>query len=670
MGEISKRVEGTIENWRKDYGGPLKNFAADFIGLGMEVGLNILGKSASDKLKPLIERIEKETKIPPELKPIFEELKNPTGEAAAIFGQQVGGSLLGSAIGKIVDYILRPLTLGLSYAPGYHINPPDMLIHLWLRGEIDDSYLSMHLHWLGMGDDDIDQLKKLTTVRLDPMSVITAWRREPKTYESLFDDLRHQGWTDDRIETLKFITQYIPGVQDVIRFGVREVYTPDIRKKFGLDEDFPDAIMPDADRIGLAKEELLKYWGAHWELPSPLQGFEMLRRGLIDEDTLMLLLRTLDIMPFWREKLMDISWEVPTRVDVRRFWDMRTIDEARLREIYTALGYHGRDLEDYVLWTKIFVDFPTLLARYKNGWITLDDVKKELVAMGMKPDRADIMIEEKIKKEAPERTATEKNLTKADIIAGVKKGVITREQGAELLVDLGYDNDEAIYLLAVNIPLDEEEKAVVERELTKSEILSGLKAGIITEGDARNKLLDLRYTAANAEFILSIYRAAVKPPEEPKLREVSKADIVTGVKKGLISNTEGYMMLQDIGFSPEASEFILLVQTTESPFSPQSFEEFKDITQKYRQATGREVKAMPEELKAAAEEVVRLTKDVEALKEAVKLEQEKLLPGEELPAAATARLKQLQVKLHRAEAELARTKSNYDRLVAEWRHSA
>jgi hypothetical protein len=77
---------------------------------------------------------------------------------------------------------------------------------------------------------------------------------------------------------------------------------------------------------------------------------------------------------------------------------------------------------------------------------------------------------------------------------------------------------------------------------------------------------------------------------------------------------------------------------------------------------------MPEELKAAAGEVVRLTKDVEALTEAVKLEEAKLMPGEPLPAEATARLKELQVKLHRAEVEHARVKSEYDRLVAEWRH--
>ncbi|GAI60581.1 unnamed protein product, partial [marine sediment metagenome] len=58
---------------------------------------------------------------------------------------------------------------------------------------------------------------------------------------------------------------------------------------------------------------------------------------------------------------------------------MRTIDEARLRDIYQAQGYWGEDLEDYVTWTKVYTDFPDLVARYKNGWISLEDVKAQLI---------------------------------------------------------------------------------------------------------------------------------------------------------------------------------------------------------------------------------------------------------------------------------------------------
>jgi len=509
---------------------------------------------------------------------------------------------------------------------------------------------------------------ELKTARLDPQMVLTAWRRDPGAYSKYFADLADQGWSPDRIETLKKITEVIPQAADIVRFALREVYSPEIAEAYGQFQDIPTGAYPDAAKAGLTEDMFRKYWAAHWGLPSASDGFELLHRGILTEDQLKGLLKANDIMPYWRDQLIKLSWNIPTRVDVRRFWDMRTIDEKRLREIYTGLGYHGQDLEDYVLWTKIFVDFPDLLARYKNGWITLEQVKSELVAMGMKPERADTMIEEKIKKAAPERVAAEKDLTKSDIINGVKKGVITRVEAAELLTDIGYSNDEAVYLLDVNIPADDETSVKTARELTKSDILAGLKAGVITEQDARNKLLELRYTAADADFLLKIYRAAVKPPEEAKLKEASKADIVTAVKKGLITQEAGYLMLLDIGFAGDAAIFILSVAAEESPFSPVTFDEFKDRTQKYRLAAGMEGKPMTEEIKKLGAEIIRLAADIEALQRSIKEERGKLVAGEALPQAATARLKELEAALYKAQAESARVKADYNGKVAEWRH--
>lgn len=510
-----------------------------------------------------------------------------------------------------------------------------------------------------------DQDWALRSERLGPSEVLSAWRRDKLANEKYFNDLREKGWSDARIEALKFITEIIPGVPDLIRMSVREAFSPEIAEKFGQYQDPPTAVYPWAEKQGLSKEWVDRYWAAHWELPGSTQGFELLHRGIITEEDLKLLLRALDVMPYWRDKLIQASWNIPTRVDVRRFWDMRTIDESRLREIYTGLGYHGQDLEDYVLWTKIYVDFPDLLARYKNGWITLDQVKSELVAMGMKPDRASTMIEEKIKKAAPERTAGEKNLTKSDIYKGVKQARITRDQGLELLMALGYDADESDYLLDINIPADQEDQVVAERQLTKADVLEGLKEGVIDRATALQKLLELRYSLANADLLLKIFDAQVTVPAEPRLKEASKADIITGVKKGVITQEEGYLMLVELGFDPDAALFILTVQTEESPFSPINFEEFKDRAQKYRRAAGLEGTPMNEELKKAAGEVVRLTNERDILQKSIEAEKRGLLTEGGLPAEATARLTQLQTSLRQTEAELARVKSEYNRLVVE-----
>lgn len=513
-----------------------------------------------------------------------------------------------------------------------------------------------------------DRLKK--TFRFDPNVTTQLWLRDKTKYSWTMEDLKDLGLADEQIEAVQTLAFAIPGVADIIRFAVREVYSPEIAKLFGQYEDFPEAGMADAEKAGLSRDLFTKQWAAHWLLPGSEQGFEMLHRNILKEDELKALLKALDIMPFWRDKLIQLSWNIPTRVDVRRFWEMRTINEPRLRELYTAMGYHGRDLDDYVLWTKIYTAFPDLLARYKNGWITLEDVKREVIGMGMSPERAETMIQEKIKKASPERVAKERDLTKADIIAGVKKGVITRVQGAELLTDIGYSDDEAVYLLDVNVPADEETNVKTKRELTKNDILNGLKTGVITETDALNKLLELRYTLVDAQFILKLYRASVAPPAEPKLKEASKADIVTGVKKGLITQEAGYLMLLDIGFAPDAALFILSVATEESPFSPISYNEFKELTTKYRQATGREPIPMSEELKRVAAELVQKQKEVDALRAAVAAEQKTLIESPALPDEVVARRKELEVLLHRAESTLAEVQSRYSSLVAEWKQKS
>jgi len=394
--------------------------------------------------------------------------------------------------------------------------------------------------------------------RLDPLSVITAWRREPAKYEKHFIDLKDQGWSDERIEALKFVTLFYPAPADLIRWQAREVFEPEMIARYGLDSEFEAIEKEPFYKAGMTDEQILNYWRAHWEHASWMQVVEMLHRGLLTEEQVYDWFRVVEIPPFWRDLLIQTAYTWPTRVDVRRWWDMRTIDETELRRLYSGMGYRGVNLDNYVLWTKVYVAFPDLMARWTKGWITIDDVRRELTGLGMPAERVEEMIQMKVKPQEPERVEEGKALTKSEIYKGVKKELITWGEGIELLRDLGYDEDEADYILAINV-----------------EVLEG---------------------------------------------------------------------------------------------SPETFAEFKDLTTKYKLATGREVKPMPEELKAAAAEVVRVTQEKEALELSIEEEKRGFVDEEILPEETTGKLRKLRTSLRRAEAELARVKTEYDRLVAEWKH--
>ena len=621
---ISSRIHDTIESWQAEWKDLIRGWALRTIAEGVKKFLEDDEPAAIDNVRDMMAKMRANPNIPPELLAKLDRL-------------EAGGSwfMIVMAVVMSVQAIIGLVTT------------------LWQPGLTQMSY---------------PEQRAAQTFRLDPMAVITAWRRDPEAYVHLFDDLKDLGWSDERIEALKFVTLFYPAPADLVRWQAREVFEPEMIARYGLDSEFGAIDKEPFYKAGMTDEQILNYWRAHWEHASWMQVVEMLHRGLLTEEEVWDWFRLVEIPPFWRQHLIDTAYTWPTRVDVRRWWDMRTIDEVELRRLYSGMGYRGVNLDNYILWTKVYTEFPSLMARWTKGWITIDDVRRELTTLGMPAERVETMIQEKIKPEKSARVEEGRELTKTDIYKGVKQGVITRAEAVDILRDLDFSEDEAIYLLAINIPPDEEDKVVAQRVLSKTDIKAGIKQEIISRGDASTMLRELRYKPADIEFLLDIYEVVAKPPPEPRIREASKADIVLGVKKGLISQEEGYGMLLDLDFTPEASDFILMVKTEESPFSPISYNEFKDLTTKYRRAIGREVKPMSEELKKAADEVVRVTGDIEALNLAIKEEKAGLIEGEVLPPEATARLEELQVSRNRAESELMRIKLDYDRLMAEWRH--
>ncbi|MBA7685336.1 hypothetical protein ES703_93759 [subsurface metagenome] len=509
-------------------------------------------------MKPLIDTLEATGKVPPELQPILDEMKTPTGQIAALFASSAGYALVGGAVGKLIDAALLPLAYAYNKKTQNVILTPDQYLMAWLRDKIAPEYLKESLYAVGLQDSDHAILKDLTQIRLDPATITRIWLRDKEKYEKLWKDLKQQGWTEDRIEVAKELAKIIPPLPDMVRFADYSAFDPEVIERWREFYDAPDWIRAPFSLLGVEADWADKYWFSHWVQPGRFELSELHRRDLISDDDVKLAYRTMGYSPFWQEYLLKLVRAVPTRVDVRRWWDMRTIDEARLREVYHAQGYYDKDLDDYVLWTKVYVAFPDLIARWKNGYITVEEVKTELTGLGMPAARVDEMIETKMKAVQPERTAKERDLTKSEIVKGVKKELIGWDEGVELLTDLGYDNDEADYILSVNIAVE---------------------AG-----------------------------------------------------------------------------------------SPETYAEFKELTQKWRLSTGVEAKPMPEELKLAAAEVLRLTKEVASLSRSIEDEKRGLIAEEVLPEETTARLKELQVSLHRGEAELARVRSEYDKRLAEWRH--
>lgn len=463
-----------------------KPFLTKMFTSTLQGSLDVLDIEAEGIIPKELEDLISTLPIPPELRNFILPLKKTTGHTAV-------GMLLAMAIGMVAGTaigIAKPIANVATY-----------------------------------------QVEKLvSSFRFDPSSIAQLLRREfPNEVQAqdwLFD-LKDTGFSEHRIDAFKELMNVIPPLSDMVRFADFSAFDPEVLEKWKEFATCPEWLKKPFGLVGITGMWADKYWFSHFVQPQRFELGEMHRRELIDDDEVKLAYKTMGYSSYWQDKLLTLVRAIPTRVDVRRWWDMRTIDEVELRRIYHAQGYYDEDLENYVLWTKVYVAFPDLVARYKNGYIPAKQIVTELVALGMPADRATELFETKIKKVyAPERVAPERDLTVTDITMGLKKEIIDRDAAIEMIMELGYDMDEATFKIdarvaAAGSPESYIDFKVITNEYRKSQgqevkeippelleadkILTGLKNQLTKAEREEQPLDDIAQLKAAKELALAKY---------------------------------------------------------------------------------------------------------------------------------------------------------------------
>lgn len=300
-----------------------------------------------------------------------------------------------------------------------------------------------------------------------PAAIQEAWNRRVLSDAAATDMLRRHGFGSEALTAMQELRFKLPSVTDLVRFAVREVFTPSIRSQFGLDAEYPGGDFQDLmDRQGIG-EFGPEYWAAHWDLPSATMGFEMLHRGVIDMATLNTLLRTQDVMPFWRSKLVEIAYLPPGRIDLRRLYAAGIFDEARVFRGYKDLGYNVADAQ--------------ALADFAVEWAAAED-----------ESGADSLRE----------------LTASNIRLAYRRGVLQRDDALDRLVEIGYTEASGDVLLAVDdvtLAINPGADGDIDpRELTRGLILDAYSEGI---WDRNRTLIELQaqgYLPASADLLVDL----------------------------------------------------------------------------------------------------------------------------------------------------------------------
>ncbi|MEM2567264.1 MAG: hypothetical protein QXH20_02180 [Candidatus Bathyarchaeia archaeon] len=378
---------------------------------------------------------------------------------------------------------------------------------------------AVHLGLVGMGEFEENAANlgipshvakaAFATIRrfATPEEIAEGYLRGVITEEQHDAALRLMGYSDFDISVKKALYWRIPSPTDLIRMAVREVFTPEVAEKFGQYEDFPEVFKELAKKLGISEFWAKAYWAAHWELPSATQGFEMFHRRIITEEELKMLLRALDVMPFWRDKLIQLSYNVIPRVDLRRMYMMGILTEEDVYERYLDLGYKPEDARAMTEWTIRYYapddeseleDYRALtrdiiVKAYKKGLITRPEAFSRLVGVKYKEDDAELILriadaEIEIEGGNEEQLKNRDKIAKQISQAWVK-GLLNRGEAVESLLRLNYTYEEATAVLkdaesdfildGVNIYIEAIREKYIEGVLRRDEAESALTAANI-----------------------------------------------------------------------------------------------------------------------------------------------------------------------------------------------
>lgn len=344
----------------------------------------------------------------------------------------------------------------------------------------------------GLSDEDIDLMFVANYRLYDENMIRILYLRNVLNEDETFMRMRELGYTDTRIKEIVQSWQVIPQIQDILRMVAREAFEPEMYERLGLNAEFPEEQAEFFEMQGLSRFWQEKYWIAHWEQPSLQMAFEMLHRGVIDEDELDLIYKAVEIPPYWRPKLTAISYLPYTRVDARRMHAFGVLKDEDLIRVYMDQGYDEEHAYNMALFT--------------------------------------------IRYNAQEQT----ELNKGEILKAYKQGAMSRSDAKELLLEIGVTEDIAEYYLTFQDFMHEKEM----QDDMVSVIGDSYKNRLIERTDAKEKLDTLNLPSQQVTLLLSQWDVhLLKNTKIP-----SKTDLDKFLKQGIIDRDNYFIEMDKLGY--------------------------------------------------------------------------------------------------------------------------
>ncbi|MEM4407633.1 MAG: hypothetical protein QXI19_02715 [Candidatus Caldarchaeum sp.] len=424
----------------------------------------------------------------------------------------------------------------------------------WVAAETGDvayqQASEQHLKYWGHRDQEWALWWKAIAIPFTPVEIADFYMRNlvdradlVNTYQDLV--LPHRGkWFNAAV----WSRAVMPGPSDLIRFMVRDAFNENVVAKYSYDEEYPQEIerwlraqgmnyLVNEHPAGAGAPPLhwgRFYWRAHWDLPSPTQAYEMLRRlrpaaaprvaaelgvppasivTTIDE--VRDLLKIADYPRFWRDRLIAISYLPINRTDLRSIITEGVKDPVPPEERLQDLGYTAKDAQVVAdLFRKralltlanrgFLLSIREMQTKFANLEVTREELFRSLQMLGIEGERAEMLVAAAdMRRRHAQRRFVIRQLTRAYV-----RAIISREELAARLRQLNLDG-ETIQLLLARADL---QRTSSRKRITASGILWDFQRGLLLLGGALEMLEEIGYTRADA--IRMLRRAAILRQEQ------------------------------------------------------------------------------------------------------------------------------------------------------------
>jgi hypothetical protein len=466
---LGEKIEVMFTRWVQGVFLWVIDFISDRLVDVFDQSMKILQPGMERMMQPVMNDLLSNPGIPDNVKASIKAVQNEKGESGfiakfAVWIYTIRASIFGG---------LGPIQRFAEYNADKTMRSflPDIMTLAFTHrvGLMSDEGFMNSMAQLGVHDKLIPMYTELARKIPNLGEIITGLWRGKITESDFATLLKRQGFDEQAVTLYKELAVNLPPLSDLIHMLVRDAFNDSASSQYGYDEDFPHEINEFFAKQGYNPDWAKRYWRSHWQLPSPSQGYEMLHRGLIDQSDLETLLRISDYPKFWREKLRDISFNVLTRVDVRRLLQAGLIDEGKALTSYKEMGYSQENAQ--------------LLTDFAVRGITQD----------------------------------EKDLTKTDVLNLYEDGLIDRSETEGNLVKMGYDSNEADNILKLS--------DVNIAKAMRTDLINFVKekylAKQLDDNGARNELTQIGLKSQSVDrYILNWQRATEVEAALPSMADV------------------------------------------------------------------------------------------------------------------------------------------------------